>query len=362
MYVIISLIAVLLILSLLFFAHEFGHFVMAKRAGVRVEEFAFGFPPRIFAVRRGETEYALNALPIGAYVRFTGEEDPAQERSLASRTPWQRTKVLVAGPAMNALLGIIFFTITFMLGVPVMEPTGEVVIVGVAKDSPAAMAGLRPNDVVLRLDGHSLKSITDLQMLIEERVGQEVTFLIKRNGEVMPPITLVPRANPPAGQGPTGIQIANYHIVVKSFAPWEALFLGMQRTAYVAALTFYVPILVIKGLIPASQARPVGVVGIAQMTGLMVAQIPTNGLVPLLNFIGLISVSLGLVNMLPLPGLDGGRLAFVVLEWLRRGKRVSPQMEGMIHLVGMAILIALMLIITYYDIVNPVQLPDIGLP
>jgi len=362
MHVIISLVVVLFILSLLFFAHEFGHFVMAKRAGVRVEEFAFGFPPRIFAIRRGETEYALNALPFGAYVRLTGEEDPTQERSLASRTPWQRTKVLVAGPAMNALLGIVFFATTFVLGVPTLEPTQDVVIVGVAKDSPAAAAGLRPNDVVLRLDGHPIKTITDLQIRIEERAGQEVTFLIKRDGEILPPIVLVPRVNPPAGQGPTGIQIANYRLVVKSFAPWEALVLGIQRTVYVTALTLYVPVLVIKGLIPASQARPVGVVGIAQMTGLMVAQIPTNGLVPLLNFIGLISVGLGLVNMLPLPGLDGGRLAFVLLEWLRGGKRVSPQKEGMIHLVGMAILIALMLIITYYDIVNPVQLPDMGLP
>ncbi len=362
MYLTTSIVSVLLVLSLLVFVHELGHFVMAKRAKVKVEEFAFGFPPRIFAVKRGETEYAINALPLGGYVRMVGEEDPTQENSLASKTPWQRITVLVAGSTMNFLLAILLFAVTFMLGVAVAEPTNDIVVVGVVQGSPAATAGLRTNDVIVRLDTHPIQTTADLQAYTQEKLGQEISLLIKRDGEILPPLTLTPRTTWPDGQGPMGVQIANYRTVIKSFPWWEALGMGAERAVSVVGLTFYAPIMVAKGLLPADQARPVGLVGITQLTGSVVSQIPTSGWMPVFNLIALLSASLAVVNILPLPGLDGGRLVFVLLEWIRRGKRISPEKEGMIHLAGLALLMGLMLIITYYDIVNPIKIPGMGTP
>jgi len=360
--VIETIISGIIVFSILVLAHEFGHFIFAKRVGAKVEEFAFGFPPRLFAVKRGETEYAVNLIPFGGYVRLLGEEDPTQEGSLASKTPWQRFQVLVAGAGMNFLLGILFFAATFAIGVAVAEPTDEVTVIAVVRDSPAAAAGLQPNDTILRVDTHPIKTIADLQEYTQQNVGKETALIVKREGEVLPPIVVTPRANPPSGQGPLGIQIANYRIVVRAYPVWEALWMGVERTAGVVALTLYTPVLIIKGMIPADVARPIGVVGMTQITGTVVSQIPSNGWVPVLNLIGLLSAGLGIAQLLPLPGLDGGRLVFVILEWLRRGKRISPQKEGMVHLAGMIVLLALMALITYYDIVSPVQIPELGMP
>lgn len=357
-----AIVSGVIVFSVLVLVHEFGHFAAAKRVGAKVEEFAFGFPPRVYAVKRGETEYAVNLIPFGGYVRLLGEEDPSAAGSLASRTPWQRTQVLTAGAAMNLLLGVILFAATFMMGVPVAEPVNEVTVAGVAAASPAAAAGLRANDIILRLDAHPIKTIADLQQYTLEKVGQDTTLTIKRDGEVLPPITIVPRANPPAGQGALGVQIANYRTVVHSFPVWEAAGMAVQRTLEVVGVTLTAPIAIARGLMPGEAARPIGVVGIAQLTGAVSSQIPTQGWVPILNLTAYLSIGIAIAQLLPLPGLDGGRLVFVLLEWIRRGKRVRPEREGMIHFAGLLFLVTLMLIITYYDIVSPIQVPGLTSP
>ncbi len=358
-----TIVSGVIVFSILVVVHELGHFVFAKRVGVKVLEFAFGYPPRVFAVKRGDTEYALNLVPFGGYVRLLGEDDPSEgEGTLASKTPWQRFQVLFAGAGMNLVLSVAFFAATFLLGVAAMEPTQDVVIAGIASEGPAAVAGLRVNDAVLRLNATPVKTVVDLQRLTLESAGQEISLIVRRNGEVMDPIRLVPRTNPPAGQGPLGIQIANYHLVIRQYNLFEALWMGAERTVSVIGLTLYTPVLIIQGQISPDLARPIGVVGMAQLTGSVVSQIPSDGLVPLLNLIGLLNAGLGIAQLLPIPGLDGGRLVFVTLEWIRRGKRVSPQKEGMVHLAGMVLLLVLMAVITYYDIVNPINLPELGLP
>jgi regulator of sigma E protease len=357
-----SIISGVIVFSVLVLVHEFGHFAAAKRVGVKVEEFAFGFPPRVFAARRGETEYAINLIPFGGYVRLLGEEDPSALGSLASKTPWQRVQVLTAGAAMNILLGCLLFALTFAIGVPVAEPVTDVTIAAIAAGSPAAAAGLRANDIVLRLDTHPIKTIADLQQFTQEKAGQETTLTVKRDGEVLPAITIVPRVDPPAGQGALGIQIANYRTVIRTYPIWEAAWMGIQRSLEVVAVTLTAPIDIARGLIPGDAARPIGVVGIAQLTGAVSSQIPTQGWVPILNLTGYLSIGIAIAQLLPLPGLDGGRLVFVLLEWVRRGKRVRPEREGMIHLAGLLLLVTLMIIITYYDIVSPVQIPGLTSP
>ena len=357
-----AIVSGVIVFSVLVLVHEFGHFAAAKRVGAKVEEFAFGFPPRLYAVKRGETEYAINLIPFGGYVRLLGEEDPSSPGSLASKTPWQRTQVLMAGAGMNIVLGIVLFAATFTIGVPVAEPVNDVVVAAVAAGSPAAAAGLRANDILLRLDAHTIKTIADLQQFTMENAGQETTLTVKRDGEVLPPIAIVPRADPPAGQGALGIQIANYRTVVRSYPIWEAAWMGVQRSLEVVAVTLTAPIDIARGLMPGDAARPIGVVGIAQLTGAVSSQIPTQGWVPILNLTGYLSIGIAIAQLLPLPGLDGGRLVFVLLEWIRKGKRVRPEREGMIHLAGLLLLVTLMVIITYYDIVNPIQVPGLTSP
>jgi regulator of sigma E protease len=357
-----SIISGVIVFSVLVLVHEFGHFAAAKRVGAKVEEFAFGFPPRLYATKRGETEYAINLIPFGGYVRLLGEEDPSAAGSLASKTPWQRIQVLTAGAGMNILLGIVLFAATFAIGVPVAEPVNDVTVAAVAAGSPAAAAGLRANDIIARLDAHPIKTIADLQQFTLEKAGQETTLTIKRDGEVLPPITIVPRVDPPAGQGALGIQIANYRTVIRSYPIWEAAWMGVQRSLEVVAVTLTAPIDIARGLIPGEAARPIGVVGIAQLTGAVSSQIPTQGWVPILNLTGYLSIGIAIAQLLPRPGLDGGRLVFVLLEWIRRGKRVRPEREGMIHLAGLLLLVTLMVVITYYDIVNPIQVPGLTSP
>jgi regulator of sigma E protease len=362
MYVVISIVAVLLIISLMVIVHELGHFITAKRFGVGVLEFAIGLPPRIASIRRGGTDYSLNALPLGGYVSLVGEDDPALTNSLASKPPWKRAVILLSGSTMNFVLAILLFAATFVLGVDVPVPSDEVVIQAVVAGSPAAQAGLLVNDAILRVDAKTVKTTSDLQSYALDKAGQGVTLVIKRNGEVLPPVPMTPRANPPEGEGPMGIQIANYRMVIERYPAWEALGRGAQNAFAVVGITLLAPVMVMKGLMPADQARPVGPVGITQITGNVVSQIPTTGWVPVLNLIALLSTSLAVVNVLPFPGLDGGRMVFVVLEWLRRGKRVSPQREGMIHFAGLMFLFGLMILITYFDVVNPVKIPGAGTP
>jgi regulator of sigma E protease len=358
-----TIVSGVIVFSILVVVHELGHFIFAKRVGVKVLEFAFGYPPRIFAVKRGDTEYALNLIPFGGYVRMLGEDNPAEgEGSLASKTPWQRFQVLAAGAGMNLLLSIVFFAATFLLGVATSEPSQDVLIAGVVRDGPAAAAGLQINDAVLRVNASAVKTVADLQRLTQENAGQQISLIIRRDGEVLDPVLITPRASPPTGQGPLGIQIANYRMVIRQYNLFEAIWMGAERTVSVIGLTLYTPVLIMKGLVPADLARPIGVVGMTQLTGAVVSQIPTSGWVPVLNLIGLLNAGLGIAQLLPIPGLDGGRLVFVFLEWIRRGKRISAEKEGMVHLAGMVLLLALMIVITYYDIVNPINLPELGMP
>jgi regulator of sigma E protease len=343
----------LFVLTILVFVHESGHFLVAKRAGIKVEEFGFGFPPRILSFHHGETRYSVNALPLGGFVKMLGEEDPRNPRSFAHQTKSWRAAVLLAGPAANVALAILLFAAAYATGWPTVVDD-SIMITQVAEGSPASEAGLLPNDVVLRLNGLEVRSIAELQEITRQNLGRAVPIEVQRD-RVTLTREVVPRANPPEAQGPIGIRIGPARIDRVAHPIPEALVLGVQQTYQTIGFTFAVPSMVLRGLLPLDVARPVGPVGIVQITSEATsASVNSGWLFPALSVAALISTALAVFNILPIPALDGGRLLFVIIEALR-GRRVDPRREGAIHSLGIAVLLSLILVVTYLDLLNPIQ-------
>ncbi len=357
----ITISSLLIILSILVFVHELGHFVVAKRSGIRVEEFGWGYPPRLIKVWEHDgTIYSINAIPFGGFVRMPGEDDPSVPDGFAMRPKLTRLAVLFAGPFMNFVLAAVLFASSFIIGMPV--PSGEqVVIVGISAGSPAAEAGLQEGDVVLKMNGKPLADLSDFIERTNASKGKEVTLTIERNEEMLS-ISLTPRINPPDGEGAMGVAINGKPIAweVKHLPLGQAVLNGVEQTAEVVLLTVTAPILLLRGSISPEAARPVGPVGIARMTGDAAEQAVNQGWwFPVIQLTAFISAALGITNLLPIPALDGGRILFILIEAVRR-KRIDPRKEGMIHLIGMALILALMFLVTVQDIVSP--LPSIEWP
>lgn len=341
----ITLVAFIGVLLVLVLAHELGHFFTARAFGVRVEEFGIGFPPRLFSLKRGETRYSLNALPLGGFVKMSGEEDPNVPGSLASKKPGVRIVVLATGALTNLLLPVLLFSVAFMLPHDVIF--SQVTVQEARAGSPAAQGGVRAGDIIISVDGKPVRNPLDLQRYIQLKLGQAITVLVRHTDGATEPVRVVPRWRPPAGQGATGIVLrgASPAVIRQSFPFWRAIPLGIVECIETFVLFKNGIISMFIGTAPAAVAGPVG---IAQITG----EVARAGLSPLLEFAAFLSINLGIINLFPLPALDGGRIAFVLLEWLRRGKRVSPRVEGTIHLIGFALLMAAVLAITYRDILR----------
>ena len=342
------------ILGVLILVHELGHFVLAKRAGVKVEEFGIGFPPRLFSWRRGETEYSINLIPLGGYVRMLGEEDPSAPRSFAAASRWWRIAILGAGATMNILAAVVLFSGAYAAGWPEVTKAA-IVVTQVQPGTPAAQAGLLAGDVVKALAGQPVQRAEQLRSITNRTLGQPTTIEITRNGQDLT-LPITPRATWPTDEGPIGIGIMEQPIQEEPvyYSLPSALVNGARQTVQTLILTVAVPVLVIRGVLPADVARPVGPVGIYQITAQAAAETIRSGWwFPVLRDAATISAGLGFANLLPIPGLDGGRLLFVVVEALR-GRRVSPQRESMIHFIGLAFLVSLVLVITYFDLLFPV--------
>ena len=365
------------VISILILIHELGHFIAARAFGVRVEEFALGFPPRVTSVVRGETRYSLNAIPIGGYVKMTGEEDPSNPKSLASRSIRVRATVLVAGVIMNLALAIFLFTVFFSFPQEVTGPF-KVEIVGVASGSPAERAGLKPADVVLRTNpqlepddfgtgdpfadmqpltpvstapfgGLSVESFDDFSSFTQANLGREVSLLLGRGAEPVV-VRITPRVNPPPGQGAMGVSIRESGGKVETkFRPS----LGAIGESFEQIYRFGS---FLDNIFSSDGAREVaGPIGIAQVTG----EVARSGILPLLGFIGILSLNLAILNILPIPALDGGRLLFVIIEAVRGGKRIAPQKEAIIHLMGFIVLIGFIILVSFNDISRIVRGEDI---
>jgi regulator of sigma E protease len=340
------------ILVFLVVAHEAAHFATAKLFGIKVLEFGVGFPPRIAGKRWGETEYTVNWLPLGGFVRLLGEEDPDDSRSLAAAPRWQRFIVLVSGSLVNLALPILLFAVAFSL--PHEESISRAVVAGVVPGAPAEAAGFEQGDVIYEIDGRDSQNVSDAGRLIRLNLGNEIDVLVRRGQEFVT-LTVEPRWTPPAGQGPTGITISSQCTQVGGQGcvpftetvadpPWESIPRGFEATFDSLVLARNEVVSWFKG---GTSPEVTGPVGIAQTTGEVARD---GGITPLLQLAALLSINLGVLNLLPLPMLDGGRVMFLLIEVARGGRRIAPEKEALVHLVGFALFIALAVAVTFADI------------
>ncbi len=345
MFIFITIVAFLGILAVLIIAHEFGHYITARASGVKVEEVGIGFPPRLLSFKRGETMYSLNAIPLGGYVKMAGEEDPKVAGSLASKRIPLRLLTLSAGSLMNLLLPLLLFSVAFM--VPHSVIYGQVQVDEIAANSPAARAEIVAGDTILEVNGKQVNSVGDLQRYIQLNLGQAITLLVRHTDDAVEEARVVPRWQPPEGEGAIGVAVRTVSptVVRQSYPFWQAIPMGVRECIDTFTLFKNGIISMIIGTAPRVVGGPVA---IAQLTG----EVAKAGLSPLLEFAAFLSINLAIINLLPLPALDGGRIAFVLLEAVRRGRRVPARIEGMIHMAGFALLITFILLVTYQDIIR----------
>ncbi|MGI9146177.1 MAG: M50 family metallopeptidase [Chloroflexota bacterium] len=343
-----QLLAFVPILSLMMFVHEAGHFITARLAGITVLEFGFGLPPRLWGFKRNGVTYSINWIPFGAFVKMLGEEDPTAPGSFASKPGAVRAFVLVAGSAMNFLLAVVAFSLVYIVGVPGVPPEGPVKLAEVAPESPAAAAGLQAGDVIVSLDGQPV-NVQSFREATQTHLGQPIQIEVRQADQTVT-TTLIPRPNPPQGQGAIGIVLAGGLVRLDTLAAFQQ---GFLQTARAIGATLSVPKMLIEGSIAPSDARVIGLVGMAQATSETVSYVADTGFwYPLFILTGLFSAGLSIANLLPIPALDGGRLFFVFLESIR-GRRIPPEREAAFHLVGIVLLLTLMVIISLNDLTSP---------
>jgi regulator of sigma E protease len=336
------------ILSLMMFVHELGHFITARLSGITVLEFGFGLPPRLWGFKRNGVIYSINWIPFGAFVKMLGEEDPTAPGSFASKPRGIRAIVLAAGSGMNFLLAVAAFSMVYIVGVPGVPPDGPVTIAEVAPGSPAQAAGIQAGDVVVTLNGQPV-NVQTFRQETQSHLDQPIQIEVKRGDQTIPTI-LTPRSNPPEGQGAIGIVISGGLIHLN---PPQALSQGFIQTVRAIGATLSVPKMLVEGTIAPGDARLIGLVGMAQATSETVSYVTDTGFwYPLFVLTGLFSAGLSIANMLPIPALDGGRLFFVILEWIR-GRRIPPEREAAYHFVGIVVLLTLMVIISFNDLISP---------
>ena len=439
-------------LVVLVVVHEFGHFITAKLFHVKVLEFGVGFPPKLFGIQRGETEYTVNALPLGGFVRLQGEEDDSDPRSLLAQAPWKRLIIMGAGAFMNFVLAIFLFSLALMI--PREVSVGNAVIAQVVPGSPAEMAGLQKGDVIEEVGGRKIESVQDASYAINLNLGDDTEVVVHRTDPITGQTTtdtvhVTPRWAPPpyeytvqpgdnvasvsdatgfdrdivrqaagipykleagqtlifgsgdnerqyvtkegdtvayvaqqlrltdaevaqaaglpnpdtlqAGQvlkftqGATGIVIAPQYpfTEMRSDGPITAISQGWQRTWDSLKLARNGLLTWIKG----GHSAPVtGPIGIAQATGEIVRE---AGWKSLMETAALLSMNLAVLNILPLPFVDGGKIVFVLIEIARRGKRIAPQKEALVHLTGMVALLIMVVALSYFDIARIVRGEDL---
>lgn len=327
----VTAIAAILVFLFVVLFHEFGHFIVAKMVGVKVDEFSIGMGPKLLQKSKGETSYTLRLLPIGGYVSLEGEdEDSSDPRSLANASPWSRIAIMAAGALMNFVLAILVFSIvSFNNGVPTTT------IKSTIDGSPASKAGLVADETIVEIDGKKIVSWEDISKNITG--DKEISVTTKMGGSEKT-YKLTPEK---AEDGRMTIGI--YPKMEKSFI--KSIKQGFLQTGLVIKSMFTVFGMLITGGIKGGQlSGPIGVIS-------TIGKAANESLMMVLTLTGFISVNLGFFNLLPIPALDGSRILFTFIE-LFRGKPIDPEKEGRIHFIGFVLLLLLMLFVSYSDIVN----------
>jgi regulator of sigma E protease len=424
MSVAIIIILFLVTLFVAIYLHELGHFIAAKRAGVKVEEFGIGFPPRLFGIKRGETIYSVNAIPVGAFVKAAGENDPTVPRSLAGKGPWTRLGIYAAGPLVNIFLA--FVLLSAFIALPVGTLAGDGLMVhSVAGNSSAEEAGIEPGDIILKVEGQPVHRWEDMQDIVNSVAeGAEITLLLLRNGQEIQ-TTVKPKFDPELQRRIIGVLLCwnmvshvdedspayeaevkpgdtilsvngqpiyndesmsnalrsvvegekinlvllrdeetisvsltndgyetlpgvemrwveGAHIEQERLPVWRAVYLGARDI-------IYMPVLIIQAIpqiIKSPDLALVGPIGAGQLT---VEVVRSYGFSNILFMASMISLGLGIFNFFPIPPLDGGGMLVAFIEGFRHGKRLSPRTVRLVHYIGTALLITLMVLVTFSD-------------
>lgn len=334
------IIITILLLSVLVVFHEFGHFIVAKKVGIEVEEFSVGFGKKLFSKKKGETVYSLRALPLGGYVKLAGMEDGdvEYERGFNKKPIWQRMLTLFMGPFMNFFLAVIFLALAFMsMGVPVsLSEKAEIgdTFVGY----PADLAGLKPGDQINEINGEKVFSWEQVTKIINNNPEKPLRLLVKRDNQIFD-ITVTPK-----NEKEKGIIGIAPKIVMNKLGFFESIKEGFLET-----IRFTLLIITSLGQMIMGKVSPdlVGPVGMTKMVG----HAASMGIGYLLRLAGILSVNLGLLNLFPFPALDGGRILFLGIEAIRR-KPINPERENLIHLVGFGLLMLLIVFTTYSDLIR----------
>ncbi|MDD4976920.1 MAG: M50 family metallopeptidase [Bacteriovorax sp.] len=345
-----DLIIFIVALSILVLVHEWGHFIAARKTGVKVEEFGLGLPPRMIGKKIKGTIYSLNWLPIGGFCKLYGEDPTSpgnsdKSESFFYKKPWQKLIIVLGGVLMNLVLAIVVFSVVYaILGVP--KEIEKVKVVGVTENSPAQIAGLKEGDWIVSVDGVQVSSSDQLTNEVAKYKGKSVDLEI--NGDKLVKVEV--RENPPEGEGAMGVAISNMEMIK---LPWyrfyEGIGAGFQEAYY------WGKIIVVgvgnmlgnlfSGQVPKDVAGPIGMYEATSSIN------KNQGFLAVVHFFGIVSVNLAVVNVLPFPALDGGRIIFVLYEMISR-RKANQKVEAVVNNVGMMILLALIVLVTVGDVVR----------
>lgn len=377
---IISLLVFLIILSLLVFIHELGHFLTAKKFGIKVEEFGMGLPPRAWGKKIGETIYSINWLPLGGFVKINGEDaiekvDQNDQTNFMNKKPWQRSVVLIAGVTMNFILALIIFYIILGLNgfksYPLMLLNDHnfkftdvikipAIVTYMEEDSPAKQSGMKYGDSITALEFEDqkvqIKSVDDLRDFVKDKEGKEVqVFAFNMETDQTNTYKVTPRYYDSIQQPALGVSLAE-GVVLDYSRGAKPAFAGFAHSYNVMSYSFSIMKDLVSSSFQQKTIEPVsqgvsGPIGIFGAVDSVVQNAGKKTLVTLLDLTALLSLSLAVMNLLPIPALDGGRLVFVLYEWVSK-KRVSQKVEAWAHNIGYLLLIGLLILITFKDILK----------
>ena len=347
----LSLVSFIIVLSILVIVHEFGHFIVAKKIGVRVEKFSIGFGPEIIGVTKGDTRYSISIIPLGGYIKLSGETTlegaKGAKWEYLSRTVWERMRIIFAGPLLNYILAFLIFSFVFMSGSPALTSRIGKVMPGY----PAESAGLKSDDKILNINGKDVIYWEDVTKIVHTSKNIEMKLLVERDGKHTTFLVM------PKSQDTKTIFGSKKNISIIGIAPsdeviyvkygfFKAIYMGAERLWMLTYITCRALWASITGAIPVKESMT-GPIGIFYITG----QAAKLGMVYLLQLMGVLSASLAIFNLLPVPVLDGGHILFLTIEKIRK-RPVSIKMQESITQVGMSLLIVLMLFVFYNDFVR----------
>ncbi|MCM1145193.1 MAG: RIP metalloprotease RseP [Blautia sp.] len=345
-----TVILFIIIFGIVVISHEFGHFLIGKRNGIRVLEFAVGMGPTLFSFQKGETKYSLKILPIGGACMFDGEDGMAtengdtDEHTFLAAGVWARIGTIFAGPFFNFLLAFVFSLILVAF-----NGADRPVIQKITADSAAEEAGILAGDEILRMNNERIRLYREVSLISALNQGESMTLQLKRGDEVLD-VTLTPRYSETDGRYYIGLSGAGELIQCN---PAQVFQYGVYEVRYWVKATYKSLLIMLRG--QAKKEDVSGPIGIAQFVGDAYEEVKPYGIssviFTMMNIVVLLSVNLGILNLLPLPALDGGRLVFLFLEVLR-GKPISPEKEGIVHFAGLVVFMILMVFVMYNDIMK----------